>query len=65
MQRFSEFLALSLKILAFLSGQTTQIKAMHAACHKTIPLLEDPKSLKLLDSMSKMLLGGTQSVFAN
>ena len=38
---------------------------MHASCHKTIPLLEDPKPLKLVDNMSEMLLGGTQSVFAN
>ena len=47
-QRFSEFLALSSKILAFLSLHTTQIKAMHTACHKTILLLEDPKPLNFL-----------------
>ena len=63
-QRNPEFLALSSKILAFLSRHTTHINAMHASCHKTIPLLEDPKPLKLVDNMSEMLLGGTQSVFA-
>ena len=40
-------------------------EAMFAAYHKTIPLLEKPKPLKLVYSMSEMLLGGTQSVFAN
>ena len=40
-QRYSEFLALSSKILAFLSYHTTHINAMHAFCHKTIPLLEE------------------------
>ena len=64
-QKFSEFLTLSSKILTFLFHHTTQIKAMHAFCHKTIPLLEDPKLLKLVDNMSKMLIGETQSVFAN
>ena len=64
-QRYSEFLALSSKILAFLSRHTTHIKAMHASCHKTISLLEDPKPLKLIDNMSDMPLGETQSVFAN
>ena len=64
-QRFSEFLVLSSKILAFLSRHTTHNIAMHAACHNTIPLLEDPKPLKLVDSMSKMLLGGTEYVFVN
>ena len=51
-QGLSGFLALSLKILAFLSRHTTQIKAMHAACHKTIPLLNKPKPLKVMESMS-------------
>ena len=35
--RFSAFLALSSKILTFLSRHTAQIKAMHAVCHKTMP----------------------------
>ena len=43
--RFFEFLALSSNILTFISRHTTQIKAMHAFCHKTIPLLEMPKPL--------------------
>ena len=64
-QRYSEFLALSSKILAFLSRHTTHINAMHAFCHKTIPLLENPKPLKLLANMSEMLLGETQSIFAD
>ena len=45
-QRFSEFLTLSSNILTFLSRHTTQIKAMHEFYHKTIPLLDLPKSLK-------------------
>ena len=44
-QRFSEFLALSSNILAFLFRHTTQIKAMHVFCHKTNPLLDLPKPL--------------------
>ena len=64
-QRFSEFLDLSSKILAFLSRHTTYNKAMHVACHNIIPLLEDPKPLKLVESMSQMLLGGTQSIFVS
>ena len=32
---------------------------MLVTCHKTIPLFKKPKPLKLVDSMSKMLLGGT------
>ena len=32
---------------------------MLATCHKTIPLFEKPKPLKLVDSMSEMLLGRT------
>ena len=63
--RFSEFLVLSSNILAFLSRHTTQIKVMHAVCHKTNPLLDDPKPLKLMDIMSEMFLGGIQSILAN
>ena len=57
--RFSKFLALSSNILAFLSRHTNQIKAMHAVCHKTTPLLDIPKPLQLMDIMSEMLLEGT------
>ena len=64
-QRYSEFLALSTKILSFLSHHTTRIRAMLVACHKTIALLDEPKPLNLMDIMSKMLLRGTQSVLAN
>ena len=45
-QRHPEFLALSSKILAFLSRHTTHINAMHASCHNTTPLLEEPKPLR-------------------
>ena len=61
-QRPSEVLALSSKILAFLSYHTILIRAKQTSFHNTLPLLVFPTPLYEILIMVRILLGGTQSI---